>query len=735
MNESRADLQPPGVGIHLPPTVQRLAWAGVACTLVLSSLGRGPATLLGTQIDQQVTRSVLDAPPALAHGATTAAEVRVPGLRLTFDLRDGRISMRWSTDQGGPPTLSGVAGVRLRGTTGSGQAGELLASDYAHHSISMAPAQGPLGRGTLVVFSHTDRRFPPLQQRLLISAGGAVELSTEIGSAHGPYLEADHIDPLIVAGQAAAGIATAGRSLVFTANGSTADHMPRLFTALAALPNFTAAPYMTVIGAPAGAVLAGALSAANWFPSVLIGRGSGGLQSLSLSEDGPMSGSLLTAEPFLIGRYASTQAALRAYASAVQRVSQPLPAARDVQLGWSSWGAYELGVSDARVRRNVAFMAAHLRALGYTTVHIDDGWEQRYGDWQPGKGFPRGMAALVRYIHAHGLKASIWFAPFLATPDSWPARRHPEWLLRGPDGSPVTITIAGPTYVLDATNPAALAYIRSVCARIRAWGFDAVKLDFLYAGSLQGQRYRFDMNGLQAYNAAMAAIRGTLESDPWHPLYLTGVQQGLLPAGYFQAWRVGRDIESKTNADHIPTWDLIRREALSVSAFAFADGAMYGTDPDDLLLRSVPGARNLSRDELQSYATMAALGGSVWLSGDDLPALDREGRLSYLTNPDVLAVVRAGQAGTPVQVDDQAQGPAALWKAAQPGGSTVIGLFNWSDRPRRFTVSFADLGLSANQPYTVRDLWARATLLHAARAFSCALRPHQSYLLRISAGL
>jgi hypothetical protein len=730
VNEPRAQRQTrllvaQGVRITLP--AHRAAWILVACSLLLATLWQGPAALLGSPAGMQVVQPV--------SGAGGMVEVSAQGLHATFDRQTGRLTLHWHAHGRPAATLSGVAGVRLRGSAGSGPGGELLASDYARHMVTLTTVNGPFGQGTQVTFSHQDRRYPPLQQRLILTATGDAVLQTALGSAHGPLLEADRIDPLIATAPGAAILSARAGSIVFTTNGVTADHMPRLFAPLAALPLLTSAPYVTTISTPGGALLAGALSATNWVPSVQLQRRARGLEGLSLSETGPVSGPLLTAEPFLLGYYASGQRALRAYAAAVAKTQTPLPAAGVVQLGWSSWGAYELRVTGARVRRNVDFVATHLRALGYTTIHIDDGWEQRYGDWQSGPGFPGGMAALAAYIHAHGLKASLWFAPFLVAPNSWPARQHPEWLLRGSDGAPVNITISSLTYVLDATNPGALDYILSVCARIRNWGFDAVKLDFLYTGAMDGQRYRFDRNGAQAYAGAMAAIRAVLEANPHHPLYLIGVQQGFLPAGFFQAWRVGRDIESKTNADHLPTWDLVRREALAISAYAFADGTVYGTDPDDLLLRSLPGARNLDRDELRTYATIDALGGAVWLSGDDLPLLARQGRLGYLTNPEVLSVVRAGRAGMPLSLNDQLAGPAPLWEASQPDGSTVMGLFNWTDHAQRLTVSFAALGLAANEPFTVRDLWARAMLLHAARAFSLALRPHQSYLLRLSTAL
>jgi hypothetical protein len=458
-----------------------------------------------------------------------------------------------------------------------------------------------------------------------------------------------------------------------------------------------------------------------------------GISGLTLTNTGPVSGRLVTSEPFILGRFNDGASALNGYAQAVAHLGAPVPRhGVSAQIGWSSWGAFEQNVNQTRVRRNTDFMAAHLRSLGYTTVHIDDGWQSAYGDWTAGRHFPGGMEAMARYIHDRGLLASIWIAPFLTAPNAWPARQHPEWLLRNTDGSPVQVMVSSVTDVLDVSNPEVLDYIRSVCARIRAWGFDSVKLDFLYAGAMEGQRYRFDLNGVQAYSAAIRMVRDTLEADPHHPVYLIGVQQGFLPTGYFHAWRVGRDIESRTNADHIPTWDLVQREALAVSTFAFADGSLYGTDPDDLLLRQVRGAHNLTKDQLQTYATMVALGGSVWLSGDDLPGLAAQGRMGYLTNPEVLAVVREGRAGTPVDMGDQVAGPASIWNAPQSAGSTVVGLFNWGNKQRQVSVAIGDLGLQAGRTYQARDLWARADRGRFAGTITVTLRAQQSVLLRLT---
>lgn len=724
---------------------RRLLWAIVATSLALAGLWDSRTLLLGTQPSARAV-GLPD-----TSGAAIPASWTVNGIALrrtersllaengavavSMDLLRGRLTLRWpATADASAVTLSGAqAGTQIQGLSGGGAAGALLAADYARHAAAVAPLANRLGNGLTITFRHVDPRFPDLVQMVqLYRDSPALLLRVSVGTTGGPLLSVARLDPLRVSGAGAIAVPGNTNPLVLAVNGLTADHMPRQYVPLAALPRDVPLPYLTTLASPrGGALLAGALSMADWFPAIRVAHGVDGIGELDLAGNGPVTGRQIGSETYFLGRFRDSRTALSTYASALSRLTGA-PAATSVQMGWSSWGAYEQGVSEAKVRRNAAFMATQLRRLGYSLIHIDDGWQRTYGDWEAGPAFPHGMGALAHSIHAQGLRASIWLAPFLTSPDAWPALQHPDWLLRNPDGSPIQVMVSSPTDVLDVSNPAVLQYIKAVCARIRNWGFDAVKLDFLYAGSLEGQRYRFDQNGIQAYAAAMRLVRDTLEADPSHRIYLIGVQQGFLPAGYFDGWRVGRDIESKTNADHIPTWDLVRREALAVSTYAFADGVLYGTDPDDLLLRRSRGARNLTYDEARTYATMEALGGGIWLSGDDLPALAAQGGLAYLTNPEVLGVVRAGRAGLPIDVSDQATGPASVWCAQQSDGTVVLGLFDWGQRPRTVTTSLAALGLPSGRRYRMRDLWQRRDLGATSGHITVTLRPHQSYLLRLT---
>ena len=108
------------------------------------------------------------------------------------------------------------------------------------------------------------------------------------------------------------------------------------------------------------------------------------------------------------------------------------------------------------------------------------------GDWleTDAQKFPHGLKGMVEEIHASGFQAGLWLAPFVCEKDSALFRQHPDWLLKVDSKPWCCGSNWSSFYALDIDNPAVLDYLRRVFDRVlNDWGFDLVKLDFLYGAA------------------------------------------------------------------------------------------------------------------------------------------------------------------------------------------------------------------------------------------------------------
>ncbi len=162
----------------------------------------------------------------------------------------------------------------------------------------------------------------------------------------------------------------------------------------------------------------------------------------------------------------------------------------DFLAGYTSWYNYFQDISEDIILRDLRGI---MRAKDEVNIfQIDDGYEAFVGDWHDvdRKKFPGGMKKIADKIHENGLLAGLWLAPFSAQFKSKVAKEHPDWLLRKPDGKNVYGGFAwGGFWVLDFYIPEAAAYIKGCFDEVfDEWGFDLVKLDFLYSACIQPRR-------------------------------------------------------------------------------------------------------------------------------------------------------------------------------------------------------------------------------------------------------
>ncbi len=253
---------------------------------------------------------------------------------------------------------------------------------------------------------------------------------------------------------------------------------------------------------------------------------------------------------------------------------------------WCSWYSLYTAITEPLLGR----IFTELGDLPFDLLQVDDGWQQKIGDWEPNAKFPAGMQALADSIHATGRRAGLWLAPLIAVRSSRLFRQHPDWFLHQDTGALVSAGFnwGEQLYALDTTHPAALDWLRSLMKQVRAWGYDYLKLDFLYAGALPGKRYA-DVPREQAYRQGLQAMRDAMGNDA----FLLGCGAPILPSlGICDALRVGPDVAAEWELGHaalIPPNPAVPgvRNAIRTTLHRLWLKPLLHPDPDVVYFRSV----------------------------------------------------------------------------------------------------------------------------------------------------
>ena len=274
---------------------------------------------------------------------------------------------------------------------------------------------------------------------------------------------------------------------------------------------------------------------------------------------------------------------------------------------WCSWYFYREHVTEADVVANL--IACDRLDLDVSVIQVDDGHQCEIGDWlEPRSGFGS-LDRLVRRIADSGRRTGIWIAPFLAGANSRVAQAHPDWL--------VGDAWAGhhwdqDLFAIDVTHPDASEYLVDVFRTFAEWGIDYFKLDFIYAGALEGRR-RAAVTGIAAYREGLRLIRAAVGDDA----VLLACGAPILPSiGVVDAMRVSPDVGPRYEP---PDGDLSQpalRSALATGrARAWQHARWWTNDPDCLIVRPEVERR-------EEWAEHVALSGGLVASSDALDALD-----------------------------------------------------------------------------------------------------------------
>lgn len=247
---------------------------------------------------------------------------------------------------------------------------------------------------------------------------------------------------------------------------------------------------------------------------------------------------------------------------------------------------------------------------------IDDGWEPYVGDWLiPDKEkFPVDMKNVTDTIHSSGFKAGLWLAPFVCEEKSDIFKNHPDWLFKV-QGKPYKCggNWSG-FYALDIDNKEVRDYLKEVFDRVlNTWGFDLVKLDFLYGAAPFGTRE-------ESRGGRMIRAMELLREWCGDKLIL-GCGVPVMPAFCLVDYcrvscDVGLDWDDKWFMRLMHRERVSTKQAIENTIFRRQlNRRAYLSDPDVFFLRDYN--ISLTKQQKEKLATVNALMGGVLLTSDD----------------------------------------------------------------------------------------------------------------------
>jgi alpha-galactosidase len=386
-------------------------------------------------------------------------------------------------------------------------------------------------------------------------------------------------------------------------------------------------------------------------------------------------------------------------------------------MGWNSWDAYGLTITEPQFRDNVEVLAKTLKPFGWEYAVIDEGWFLRNplerltpekldyeldanGRYIPvpsrfpsalQAGSNTGFKALGEYVHSRGLKFGIHIVrgiPRVAVQHNMSvagSKFHAQDVADTSDPCPWDPTNWG---VRD--TPAGQAWYDSLLAQYAGWGIDYLKVDCISDHPYKPAEIRMLHRAILKTGRPIVL---SLSPGPTSP----GIAKDLVP--YAQMWRISDDIwDYWTNPRHFPR-NLHDQFEL---AAAWAPFAKPGTWPDaDMLplgyLGPHPGdgdAREsrLTHDEQQTMLTLWAIARSPLILGANLTKLDD-------------------------------------WTASGKGNTRYLALFNLNDEEKTIHRKYDFYNLPAKS-YTSRDLWMN-TDRGTSDSVNVTLRAHTCILLEL----
>jgi len=421
-------------------------------------------------------------------------------------------------------------------------------------------------------------------------------------------------------------------------------------------------------------------------------------------------------------------------------------------MGWNSYDCFGFSVTEAEVKANADYMAAHLKAYGWEYIVIDFLW---YGEgytnsnWMQSKppiridGYGRmlpslalhpsatdsnGFKPLADYVHGKGLKFGIHLMrgiPWNAVEQDCPVKGTELDAKDVYSKSGLCPWWHG-MFTLDMNQAGSQEYYDSLIELYASWGVDFIKVDDISRGT--GGEYH--PKEIAAYQAAIrnSGRKMVLSLSPGP----ADVSNAAFLSQQANLFRISSDMWDDWNGWLLPQFRNCAKWSASTGPGHWPDADMLPLGKISIRSEAAyahdqkPRFTRLSRDEQTTMMTLWSIFRSPLMFGGNLPDNDAF-TLSLLTNEEVLAVDQNSSNNRQVS----SKSGAVIWGAELPeSDERIVALFNTSQTdPLNVTVKWRDLGAPAS--CSVRDLWNRQELGIFNNEFSAAVNRHGAGLYKI----
>jgi hypothetical protein len=401
--------------------------------------------------------------------------------------------------------------------------------------------------------------------------------------------------------------------------------------------------------------------------------------------------------------------------------------------GWCSWFYTYGSVTEEEVIRNAEFASANLKKYGLDYIQVDEGYQRYHGDWEGNERFPHGMQWLSERIRSLGLKPGIWLSPFVISEPTEVFSKHPEWLLKEPDGKLMRV---GPwpdintdwaknespkRYGLDISHPGAQKWLFDLFDTVgNKWGFEMFKIDFV-AWSLLSARKYYDTSytPAMAYRKGFQIIRDAIGNEK----HINDCGPGPVSAGLIDSMRIELD-QNYGFAD--AAWQQYFLDSSSSGPAAakryYFNKRTWINDADHVCISL------LSITQARAAASVIALSGGNVISGDRLIDLDNS-RIEILKK----TFPSSGEAAKPIDLFDRDRPSAFALKVRKSFGDwTIAGFFNAGKKEViSETIPLDRMWLDPSKKYIVYDFWEERLLGEATGNLDVRILPENVTLLAI----